>query len=151
MVGIFVSFSATFFILKILQRSRFLLFAAHSSSLPKIFFSINLTISPPTYKYYLWTFFDTKTGKSFAVLTYYQEAESDEMKFETFGHHPSYCKKIDEDIMQWLNENLSIWEESRPDWFTADAVIAKIPADMLPVSVLQEMGGKDGRQKVLMQ
>ena len=48
--------------------------------------------------------------------------------------------------MKWLNESWSVWDESRPDWFTADA-IASIPSDMLPVYVLEAMGGKAGRRK----
>ena len=45
-----------------------------------------------------------------------------------------------------MNENWSKWEETSPDWFTADA-IAKIPADLLPVPVLRAMGGVEGRRE----
>ena len=94
---------------------------------------------------YLWSFFNTLTGKQFAVLTYH-EAESDEMRFEIFGHHPSFYDSINEELMIWMNENWEKWEENKPEWFTADA-IASVPADMLPVTVLEAMGGKDGRRK----
>ena len=96
-------------------------------------------------KKYLNTFYPLITGKNYAVLTYH-EAESDGSKFEIFGHHPSYYSSINEELMKWLNENWSKWVETRPDWFTADA-IASVPADMLPVSVLQEMGGVKGRRE----
>ena len=95
-------------------------------------------------KEYLHTFYSTMTGKHF-VESAFNEVESDAMKFEIFKHHPSFYTKIDEDLMKWLNDNWSVWEETRPDWFTADA-IANVPADMLPVAVLQEMGGVKGRR-----
>ena len=48
--------------------------------------------------------------------------------------------------MQWMNDNWSVWEETRPDWFTAH-MISKIPVDMLPASALANMGGENGRRK----
>ena len=93
---------------------------------------------------YLWTFFDTRTGKQF-VCDKFQEP-TDAGKFEIFFKHPSYYRSIDEELMKWLNDNWSKWEETSPDWFTADA-ISKIPSDMLPVAVLASMGGKVGRRK----
>ena len=68
------------------------------------------------------------------------------LALDIFGSHPSYYKSIDKELMKWLNENWEKWEEACPDWFTASA-IAKVPADMLPVSVLDSMGGKAGRRK----
>ena len=47
--------------------------------------------------------------------------------------------------MKWLQDNWENWEETSPEWFTASA-ISNVPSDMLPVSVLQRMGGKKGRK-----
>ena len=52
--------------------------------------------------------------------------------------------------MKWLHENWEKWEESSPEWFTADA-ISKVPSDMLPLSVLQRMGGEKGRKASIAQ
>ena len=95
------------------------------------------------------TFFSTTTGKEFAVQNY-EEAETDALKFEIFGHHRSYYDSIQSELMKWLNDNYKQWEESSPDWFTADA-ISNIPPDMLPVSVLQRMGGVKGRKASIAQ
>ena len=96
-------------------------------------------------KEYRLTFFDTRTGKQFAVENF-RAVESDAMKFEIFGHHPSYYESINEELMKWLNNNWSTWQESSPEWFTADA-ISNVPAEMLPVSVLASMGGLKGTRK----
>ena len=98
---------------------------------------------------YIHTFFDTTTGKQFAVNVY-EEGESDAMKFNIFLKHRSYYDSIQEDLMKWLNENWEKWEESNPDWFTPDN-ISNIPSDMLPVSVLQRMGGEKGRKASIAQ
>ena len=68
------------------------------------------------------------------------------MKFNIFVKHPDYYASINEELMKWLNDNWSKWEETSPEWFTAEA-ISKVPADMLPVSVLASMGGLKGRRK----
>ena len=96
-------------------------------------------------KNYLWTFFDICTGEDY-VVDRFREAENDAAKFVAFSIHPSFYKKINEDLMVWMNDNWSHWEETSPDWFTADA-ISNIPADMLPVTVLASMGGEAGRRK----
>ena len=94
---------------------------------------------------YIKTFFDTRTGKQFAVCDKLQEP-TDAGKFGIFYIHPSYYESIDEELMKWLNENWDRWCEEKPDWFTAEAISA-VPADMLPVAVLACMGGKAGRRK----
>ena len=98
---------------------------------------------------YIATFFSTTTGKEFAVQNY-EEATTDALKFEIFGHHRSYYDSIQSELMKWLNENYETWEETSHDWFTADA-ISNIPSDMLPVSVLQRMGGERGRNASIAQ
>ena len=98
---------------------------------------------------YIHTFFSTTTGKEFSVQNY-EESETDAVKFELFGHHRSYYDSIQEDIMKWLQENWDKWEESNLDWFTPNS-ISNVPADMLPVSVLQRMGGERGRKASIAQ
>ena len=94
---------------------------------------------------YVWTFFDKQSGWQFIINRFHYEG-SDAVKFMTFSVHPSFYTKIDVELMEWLNENWSNWEETRPEWFTAKA-ISMVPADMLPVTVLEAMGGEDGRRK----
>ena len=88
---------------------------------------------------YLWTFFDTRTGKQFAIDTYH-DSVTDGTRFEVFGHHESYYNSIAGELMTWLDANWEKWEEEEPDWFTASA-IASIPEDMLPVRVKNKLGG----------
>ena len=38
-----------------------------------------------------------------------------------------------------MNENWDKWEEEKPDWFSTKTII-KIPQDMLPVKVLENLG-----------
>ena len=94
---------------------------------------------------YWTTFFSTITGKQYVVKNYYK-TESDQIRFDVFTHHRSFYDNIQGDIIKWLNDSWSEWEETSPGWFTAGAV-ASIPADMLPVAVLQEMGGAKGRRE----
>ena len=96
-------------------------------------------------KDYLWTFLDTRTGKQFECDKFHTSA-TDFEKFKIIvGTHRSYYDYIQEDIMKWLNDNWLDWEESSPEWFTAEN-IAKVPSDMLPVHVLKGMGGISGRK-----
>ena len=88
---------------------------------------------------YLWTFFDMRTGKQYAVDTYH-ESVSDGTRFEVFGHHESFYNTIVGELMTWLDANWDKWEEEKPDWFTASA-ITSIPEDMLPVRVKNKLGG----------
>ena len=96
------------------------------------------------YRAFIKTFFSPITGKQFAVLNS-QEAETDDIRFQVFAHHVSYYEVIQWDVMKWLNENWSNWEETSPEWFTAEG-IAKVPSYMLPVHVLKGMGGISGRK-----
>ena len=98
---------------------------------------------------YIATFFSTTTGKEFAVQTYYEEAETYALNFEIFGHHRSFYDSIQSELMKWLNDNWERWEESSV-WFTAD-IISNVPSDMLPLSVLQRMGGERGRKASIAQ
>jgi hypothetical protein len=97
---------------------------------------------------YLWTFFDMRTGKQFAVDTYHS-SETDSSRFEIFGHHETYYSSVAEELMTWLNDNWEKWEEEKPEWFTAVA-ISTVPQDMLPVRVKNKLGGtKEERRNSL--
>ena len=50
--------------------------------------------------------------------------------------------------MKWLNDNWDRWEEEKPDWFTT-VNISIIPSDLLPVKVLEKLGGKSKRRDSL--
>jgi len=77
------------------------------------------------YKDYIKTFSSTNSGPQF-LCNKFHISVTDSAKFDIFGSHPSYYKRIDEELMKWLNDNWEQWEESSPDWFTAEA-IAKVP------------------------
>ena len=98
-------------------------------------------------KDYRWTFADTQTGKKF-VVDNFTEAETDEMKFDVFTHHPSYYYEVNNKIKIWLAEKWDTWEDEKPEWFTAQA-ISEIPADILPEKVLAKLGGAKGRRRSL--
>ena len=80
------------------------------------------------------TFFDTQTGKSFAVSNFH-EAETDSTKFEIFGHHRSYYHKIEGELKVWLVSDWQVWMDDKPDWFEA-AAVASVPSDLLPAPAL---------------
>ena len=94
---------------------------------------------------YIKTFFSAQNSSEY-LCTNFKNATSDEEKIVCFCNHPSLYETINQDLMEWLNDNWSKWEENPPDWFTPN-VIASIPAHMLPVSVLASMGGEAGRRK----
>ena len=94
---------------------------------------------------YRGTFFGRTTGAEF-LCQQWRDASTDKEKFYIFGKHRSYYFNIEDDVKLWLRENWERWEEERPDWLTAK-LISKIPADLLPVTVLAGMGGEIGRSE----
>ena len=78
---------------------------------------------------YLWTFFDTRTGKQYTVDRF-NEAESDASKFEVFEYHRSQYASIEPELKTWLADNWDKWVRDKPEWFTAVA-ISKIPPKLL--------------------
>jgi len=95
-------------------------------------------------KEYLWTFYDRRTGSQFVVATFH-EVESEAMKFEVFGWHPSLYKSIEEELKTWLEDNWERWEEEKEAWFNAIA-ISTVPEEYLPKKALSDMGGVTGRK-----
>lgn len=81
---------------------------------------------------YLWTFFDTRTGKQY-VVDLFKEAESDALKFQVFTYHRSHYESIEPELKTWLADNWNGWERDKPEWYT-DAAISKIPPELLPVA-----------------
>ena len=82
------------------------------------------------------------------AVTVFNTASSEKAKIYIFTHHPSFYDSINSELLKWLNDNWEKWGESGPGWFTADA-IATVPPDMLPVRVLIDMGGLQGRKAIL--
>ena len=70
------------------------------------------------------------------------------MKFDIFGHHRSFYEPIQEDLMKWLNDNWARWVDEKEEWFDA-AVIDTVPPEMLPVAVLNKLGGVERRRASL--
>jgi hypothetical protein len=91
------------------------------------------------------TFFDTRTGPQFAVDNY-KAAATDVMRFDIFTHHPSFYSSISEELYKWLTDNWDRWEEEKPDWFTAAALL-NIPEDILPVKFKLGLGGSKGERR----
>ena len=65
---------------------------------------------------YVGTFFDTTNGKGWVSRKLFQNEES---KFAIFEYHPSFYMHVSSDLMKWLNDNWSRWEEERPEWFVS--------------------------------
>ena len=93
---------------------------------------------------YIKTFFSPITGKQFS-LKYFQDGETDDVKFKVFNHHRSFYESIEEELKTWLEENWERWEEEKEDWFNAVA-ISTVPSDLLPKKALSDMGGVAGRK-----
>ena len=91
------------------------------------------------------TFYSTQTGKQF-LCDNWRNGKTDKERFYIFSKHKSYYKSINKEIMIWLRENWEKWEEDKDEWFTAK-MISKIPNELLPPKVLQQMGGARGRRK----
>jgi len=96
---------------------------------------------------YIRTFFDTQTSKSFAVSNFH-EAETDSTRFEIFGHHRSYYRRIEGELKQWLIKDWKRWMDDKPDWFDA-AAVSSVPVDILPDSIVRSVSlkGLEGRRK----
>ena len=95
---------------------------------------------------YFGTFFDTRTGKAF-LCDLWRNGTADKERFYVCSKHKSYYKSINKDLKLWLTTNWDIWEEEKPDWFTA-RMIGKIPSGVLPDKVRDELGkNKRDRKK----
>ena len=94
---------------------------------------------------YRGTFFSVKTGKQI-LCELWRDAPTDREKVYIFGKHKSYYFSINEDVTMWLEKNWEIWEEEKPEWWTAK-LISKIPNELLPEETLKKYGGAIGRIK----
>ena len=95
------------------------------------------------------TFFDTRTGREF-ICDLWRDEATDKERFYVFSKHPSYYDDIAEELKKWLTDNWDIWEERKPDWFTAK-MIGKIPSKILPGKVREKLGSnkKDRKKSIV--
>jgi len=91
---------------------------------------------------YLKTFFTTKTAPQY-TCELFLESEADSAKFRAaFKNRHSYTTSINEQVKEWVENNIVRWKEDQPAWFK----IEKIPDDLLPSHVLELEGGGQRRR-----
>jgi len=86
-------------------------------------------------KGYRRTFFDTKTGKQWA-MDFFLKGEDDEAKQNVLGCNKKQWRAIRSEAKEWVGANWWRWEEEKPEWFT-ESWIAKVPPDMIPSDAKQ--------------
>jgi len=86
-------------------------------------------------KEYRSSFFDTKTGKQWA-MDFFLKGEDDKAKQNVLGCNKKMWRAIRGEVKEWVGANWWRWEEDRPEWFTVSWV-AKVPDDMIPTEAKQ--------------
>lgn len=74
---------------------------------------------------YVNTFYSTKSGNEF-VMDFFQKHDDDEYKLLVFTNNRHKWKKIEDDVIKWVNGKISEWNEEQPEWWDAQAK-ASIP------------------------
>mmetsp|Transcript_23268 Transcript_23268/g.43719 ORF Transcript_23268/g.43719 Transcript_23268/m.43719 type:complete len:1815 (+) Transcript_23268:166-5610(+) len=77
---------------------------------------------------YLSTFWSVDTAKK-SACDEWKFAKTDELKMKIFRKHPSYRKRIEEDVRIWVEENFVRWCE---EYFMTEKLLHTIPDYMLP-------------------
>jgi len=92
-------------------------------------------------KEYRSSFFDTKTGKQWA-MDFFLKGEDDEAKQNVLCCNKKMWRAIRGEVKEWVREGWWRWEADRPEWFT-ESWIAKVPSDMIPTE--EQQAAKDIR------
>ena len=103
-------------------------------------------------KAYLWTFFDTRTGSKFICETF-ETSVTDAAKFGIFKKNRNKWKRIEPEVIKYLEKYWEKFEEEREDWFDA-AAIKSVPEDILPRAALKikkqaKLGGVGNAARVV--
>jgi hypothetical protein len=85
------------------------------------------------------TFLSTQTGREW-VQSSFLEGKSDEAKVEIFQRNRNMWESIRPQVRVFLEENLTQWENEKPEWFT-DLLISSFDDDLLPSEDLRRLRG----------
>ena len=85
----------------------------------------------------LGTFFTTTTGPEYTVQLF-REAPSDELRFDAaFTNRRSYINGLEEEVKEWLRENIDRFKVEQPEWWK----IEMVPDEFLPEEAIEAEGG----------
>jgi len=91
------------------------------------------------------TFWDPQTGWQMVIATY-ENTDDPHMKMTAiFTNHISMSQRIKPDVIEYMAENWSEWERTKPSWFTP-GFISKIPDEFIPQANLEALGGARRRR-----
>ena len=86
---------------------------------------------------YVRTFFTTTTGPEYTVQLF-REAPSDELRFDAaFTNRRSYINGLEEEVKEWLRENIDRFNLEQPEWWKIDMVLD----EFLPAQAIEAEGG----------
>jgi hypothetical protein len=71
------------------------------------------------------TFYSTMTGNDNS-MAYFLDSDDDEQKMNVFTDNRYKWKKIEKEVVDWVNLKIPEWNESQPEWWNA-RVKAQIP------------------------
>jgi hypothetical protein len=81
---------------------------------------------------YVRTFVSTQTGAEFVMSHFLDNDGNDELRVLIFYYNQELWRPIRPQVQVWLRPRFKTWRQNKPAWF-ADALVACIPTDMLPV------------------
>ena len=89
------------------------------------------------------TFFGTKTAPQYTVELF-RNSEDDASKFDAaFDNRLSYIAECEEEVREWLRENIARFNLEQPEWWKIDLV----PDEFLPRLAIIEAEGGARRRK----
>jgi len=91
---------------------------------------------------YLNTFFGTKTAPQYTCERFLN-AENDSARWSAaFENRIEYKKAIQEEVREWVSNNIELWKREKPYWFNTEL----IPDEFLPKYVFEAEGGAKRRR-----
>lgn len=94
---------------------------------------------------YLGTFVSLKTGPEHS-MSYFLDSTDDQRRVRIFQHNERHWRKIKAQVSDWVEANITRWQEEKPAWFT-EAVSSTIPDDMCRSPNTGPTARKNGSRK----
>ena len=92
---------------------------------------------------YMHTFFGTKTGAQY-IAELFRTSTLDSAKFKAaFSKRRSYINEIEEEVKEWLKENIDRFILEQPEWWK----IEMVGDEFLPQEAIEAEGGARRRRK----
>ena len=92
---------------------------------------------------FVWTFFGRQTAPQYTV-DLFRNSEDDASKFDAaFDNRLSYIAECEEEVREWLRENIARFNLEQPEWWKIDLV----PDEFLPRLAIIEAEGGARRRK----